>query len=283
MKRLAPEIDRLMWLVAEGRDPRAISEFEQRYPELRMELSNRIAMLSGLRMSGKKVVRRDIPRFRPTVQRPSRQIGRGWYVLAAAALGAVAFASYSFTVLNSRPVTKIPTVNSVRVDPPKPPEDSRVVYKRPELVPPITSDGGTAPSSTEQLPNAVTNNPMQKLVTVHADDLPLASALQLVGSSAGLRIELAPGMENDLVFLDYTGVPVSQVLEDLGSRYNFTAFPQENNHVLIIPARREPGRPSVVSTTPTAPSTSGSGSDGGTGGGVNPNTVKPETGSQGDR
>src|SRR5690242_17887642 len=104
MKHLPAEIERLMWLVAEGSDSRAIADFEARFPDLKHELSKRISMVRSLKSAGKTVHTDHIPRFVPRVAAPRPMFGRSMYIAFAVMLGALAFGSYSVTAWMNRPV-----------------------------------------------------------------------------------------------------------------------------------------------------------------------------------
>src|SRR5690349_8339480 len=106
MRRIAPEVERLMWLVAENRDPKAIADFELRFPELKGELAKHMAMVSGLRTAGKKTPPHSIPRFVPRYAHVQRR-PTGLYVALAFVLGAMAFGSYAgYTVLGNKQTPK---------------------------------------------------------------------------------------------------------------------------------------------------------------------------------
>jgi hypothetical protein len=109
MRKIAPEVERLMWLIAEERDPRAISDFESRFPELKLELSKHMAMVSGLKTAGRKVPEHRIPRFVPRhASAPRRQTGL--YIAVAFVAGALAFGSYAGVTLLRPEKTKTPIV-----------------------------------------------------------------------------------------------------------------------------------------------------------------------------
>ena len=231
MKRIAPEIERLMWLVAENRDPKAIADFEQRFPELRYELCKRIAMISGLKVAGRSVAKPPaIPRFAPKSV-PQAHPARAWYVLAAAAMCVVAFASYSVAVLGRHPSNSLPTVTPVNTAPPEAPPESRVVYKDPTGG---QSDSSVPPSQNSSLPIV---DPLDRPIDVTIEGAPLGSALSLIGAKAGLQVDVAPGLAEQLVDVDFAGASPKEIFAQLGSEYGFTAFPQEKGKVLIIPAR----------------------------------------------
>lgn len=234
MKRLAPDIERLMWLVAEGHDPKAIADFEARFPELRLELSKRISLVSGLKSAGKHVRPRQAPRFVPRSPAPKPAPTRGLVLAFAALIVAGAFATYVATTKLGRheaaPIAQ--SVDRRESGPPVAPAE-RPDGMRPIQVNPPTGD----PIPTPPPPMVRPNDPLQRIVTVKMDNAPIEGAVLMVCQQAHLRYEIAPGMPQDFISVDYEGVPAAQVLEDLGAKYGFTALPQEEGKVLIVPAR----------------------------------------------
>lgn len=234
MKRLAPDIERLMWLVAEGHDPKAIADFEARFPELRLELSKRISLVSNLKSAGKQVRPTQAPRFvpRPPADRPAPT--RGLIVALAALVAAIAFATYAVTAKLGRhdqpPVAQ--HVDGGSAGPP-------IAHpQNPDGMRPITVNPPTGDPIPTPPPQPVRrDDPLQRIVTVKMDNAPIEGAVLMVCQQAHLQYEIAPGMPQDFISIDYEGVPAAQVLEDLGAKYGFTALPQEEGKVLIVPAR----------------------------------------------
>jgi hypothetical protein len=245
MRKVAPDVERLMWLVAEERDPRAISDFEARFPDLKLELAKHIAMVSGLKNGARKVPPHEIPRFVPRYAQPRPIIARPALFAVALAACALVFGSVAIA-------------NFLVPKPPKPPP-VEPVNAGPLVTPGIKvqpSTGGGSGSSG--LPNPQTNtpsnpdvaqaeDPMDKPVTLRIDHAPLDAAVMMVCRQAGLIPEIPAGFPRFEVSMDYQGQSAGQILADLGAKNGFTALPQERGHVLFIPVR-----PDGTLKTPTA-------------------------------
>jgi hypothetical protein len=236
MKRIAPEVERLMWLIAENPDQRAVTDFESRFPEFRADLAKHIAMVDGLKTAGKKVPAQEIPRFVPRYTTPPRRPNRSLYVAFAFVLGALAFGTYSATVMLVNPPRPTPKVTDVVLSPPKlPPVETQPVHREPINTNPVD----LVPEKGVE--SVATPDPMDKVVDFKGQRAPLAAAITMVCKKAGIVCELAPGVPMDEVVLDYEGWSARDVLEDLGQKYGFSVFPQQEGAILIIPARKEDG------------------------------------------
>ena len=97
MNRVPNEVDELMWGVAESADPEAIAQFGARYPDCRIELARRIAMVESLKSAGKRAAAgMTPPSFEPRTPQvvPLRP---GMWLAAAVALVGLAYGSYVVT------------------------------------------------------------------------------------------------------------------------------------------------------------------------------------------
>jgi hypothetical protein len=236
MRRIAPEVERLMWLVAENQDERAIADFESRFPELRAELAKHIAMIDGLKTAGKSVPPREIPRFVPRYPTAPPRPNRTLYVAFAFVLGALAFGTYSATTLLSHPVQKPPVPNPVVISEPKQ-ADVVIPY-----VPPKSVNPDPQPVQDPAASEAVAKQDrMETVVSFKGERAPLTAALTMVCQKAGIVCELAPGLPSDEVVMDYEGLSARAVLDDLAEKHGFTVFPQTENVILIIPAKKDAG------------------------------------------
>lgn len=261
MKRIAPDVERLMWLIAEERDPRAVADFGERFPDLRHELSKRISMVSGLKDAGRKVPPHEIPRFVPKngVSMPT-PVNRSMYAAFAFVAAALAFGSYAARSVFTQTPPALPPVPAVNLTTPA--HNEEPVYTKPspgkaavpsnESGPPMANGGNTVEE----------DNPLLHPVTFHNVHAPLESALAQVCKQAGLTYQMAPGMPQVEVELNYDGEAAGNVLADLGKRYNFTPYPQERGSLLFLPVRPDA---EAGSNTPTSPPDS-TGSEGDSGG-----------------
>src|SRR5690242_7527723 len=87
-----------MWTLAEGGDPRAIAEFESRFPQLRPELARRVSIVKSMR-DARPTVAGVAPAFRLRAN-PIRS-GPPKLRLVAGGLGLVALAAASYVVTGS--------------------------------------------------------------------------------------------------------------------------------------------------------------------------------------
>lgn len=233
MKRIAPDVERLMWLIAEDRDPRAIADFEARFPDLKADLAKHFSMVKGLKKAGKKIPPHQIPRFTPRYE--TRTIGFNRTVAFALAIvvtivavGAFSIAAY---VLQPSPKPPAPPPDVV-VNPPKPP--ATVYTPPPKTIVPSPETGAGSSPQTERV---AADDPLLSPITLKVDHAPLVAAIEMVCRQAKLSADVGPGLSTADVSLDYEGEPAMQVLQDLGQKWGFTPLADERGKVLIIPVR----------------------------------------------
>lgn len=228
MKRLPPEVDRLMWTLAEEGSDRAFSEFEARYPEHRAELGRRIAMLRGLK--GQRASTRSrstVPAFVPREPRPAV---RRWAVPVALGLAGLAAASF----FGTRALLAAPEPVRPRLDRPSTPAVVRQDPPKPPTVVPEIKEVPTPPEVLE---------PYHRPVSLDIKRAKLIDAIHVVAATGKLEVEIAPGLANPDVELRYDQMSVIDILRDLGRQYAFTAFDQGDGKILIIPAVDDPPGP----------------------------------------
>jgi hypothetical protein len=239
MKRIPPDVERLMWLVAEQGDLKAIAEFEARFPDLKVDLSKRLSMIRGLKGAKRDAVATPaIPRFRP-VQRPTAPSGApklAW-VTAAVALAAIAVASFTFTnsLLNDKrevqvtPKVEIPKV----VAPPRTQVDSTQDRQWPNSV---QNDQGTP--RAPRVDDSVSPEQPEHLKPIKIDikGAPLKVVLLAIQEKSGIKLDVGPGMPDPTVDIEYDGKNALEILQDLGAKYGFTPFDQGNGSIVVVPA-----------------------------------------------
>lgn len=232
MKGIPPEIDALLWRLAEDGGPTARAEFEARHTRYGPELERRIRMVAELRQAGKTPTRR--PAFTPrpvrTVPAPRWAIG-GAVGMSVLAVGAVAY------VLAS---------GGERPEPPKSvsPVPPRTVQAAPATAP---------PSATPEKPTEIVQKEEPKDESKPAEtpkyllprevkitDTSLTRAIQLVAASGGLQVTVAPGFEDRKVTFDYPGLNTIETLKAMGNEFDFTVLEEQEGHVLVVPAREQP-------------------------------------------
>ncbi|MFY9234040.1 MAG: hypothetical protein WAO58_06220 [Fimbriimonadaceae bacterium] len=236
MKKVAPEIEELMWALAEARDSAAIDEFGQRFPELRGELGKRLALTQSLKGASPGGRAEDIPRFRPKPAPASIWTRPAAFGFATVLLFALAFGSYFITqrVAGNSPDnvsvgTQGPAVEPLQTDPlvasPKvPPVKTYVDPGNPTLNPGLNPEN--LPRHLRPQTLAIKSAKFMNVITVLAE-------------YCGLRIEMPdlPAAMADLTIeANYTDMTPMAMLSDLGTKYGFTPYSQGGNRVLLIPA-----------------------------------------------
>ncbi len=231
MKKVAPELESLMWTLAEDGNDRAIDEFGNRHPEMRTELLHRIQMVKGLRGAKKRTVEapKAIPRFIPKETKPSgpRYLVAG---LVLAALGALTFA---VTMM----VTPAPRGHK---EDPLPTQPSFVAPRQTVQTPLPQVDA--VPKVEPPTPAQTAADQGLKPGTLKIEHAPLMTVIQMISAVCGVTIEPAPGMPNPDVVVDYRNMNAMQMLRDLGKQYNFTPLDQHDGSILVVPAVDRSGK-----------------------------------------
>ena len=231
MKRVPPELDSLMWTLAEQGNDRAMDEFGERHPELRSELLHRISMVKGLRGEKKRTADppKAIPRFVPR----ETQSGSPMVVVGGLVLCAVAALAYLTTVLLS------PVQPTRRVEHPK--EGlPKIVVPAPSLNQPVVIKGETKPPAPPV--EEPSTEPALVKGSLKIDNARLLDVIQLISGTCKIRIDPAPGMPNPEVMVNYSDKNAMEMLADLGAQYGFTPLNQHDGSILVVPAR-DPNAP----------------------------------------
>lgn len=251
MSTIPPSLDELMWLIAEQDDPSALDAFGKRYPEYRGELAERLKMvhsLKGSKLAG-TIDPSFIPEFKPRAY--TRPLFPRWPAFAAASvlLVAVAFGSYVAVKKFAAPVpTTGPTAPIETVQPwvaNEPGVQTKPLVK-PNPEPPIPSGAVAAP----EIP------PYERPLDLRMEGVTLLEVVSTIVRLSGLSVEVAPGLQNDLVTMDYHGMTGQQMLTDLGKNLGFTPLEEGPGRLLLVPATD----PSVHEAPRSAPE-SASGKD----------------------
>jgi len=234
VKGIPPEIDALMWSLAEEGGPVAQAEFEARHARYGPELTRRIRMVAELRQAGKSPVHRPTFTPRPVKVAPTPR----WAVVSVVGLAVVAFGAVTYVAVSSGEKPK--TV--IQQDPPQ---------KTPE--PPKPQTTYTPPFHdpiVNNIPPEVPQDPPKKVPAymkprdIKIEQTSLTTAIALVAQGSGLQVTVAPGFEDRQVTLDYRGLNAIDTLHAMGEQYGFTVLQEEEGHVLVVPARpaQEPTR-----------------------------------------
>ncbi len=247
MNRFPPDVDELMWFLAEQGDPASIQSFERRYPEFHQELVRRIDMVRGLKgLVGPKKPVDTVPVFEPKtgIREPFRMPRPA--IMAAAAFGVLTlgYASYVATKnLVDRPEKTSPAM--VRNEP-----ERRGPYGAPSIKadPPIDDSLRTPkpyrPNDASQEQRPVALAPLDRPVDLVASRTTLIDALNQLAMAAGIGIEIAPQTPNLEISVTYRGASARTILRDMGATIGFTALEQTDHSVLIIPAT-DPRAPEI--------------------------------------
>ena len=245
MKGLPPELDRLMWAVAEDGGEQPIHEFVGRYPQYRGELMHRVNMVAGLRTQVRQPVRDEgqIPRFTPreSVQSPNPRI-----VSLALALGVAALAAASYTALSFvkvPPHTEPPKL--VAVAPAAPIQTPAPVFTNPSPTPP--------PPEANPKSIAETTGPayLRPQARIAIKDESLLIVLQSIAAESGMKIEVGPGFTDQRVSVDYHDTTPLDALQDMAKQYAFTVFDEGNGKFLVLPVADSVAASSPADTRPT--------------------------------
>ena len=222
MKGVPPEIDALMWSLAEEGGPVAQAEFEARHARYGPELTRRIRMVAELREAGKKPTHR--PTFTP---RPARVVPTPrWIVGAAVGLSILAVGAFAYVAASADERVPAPVLPHIVVDPPRLPAPK--VVRDPVVVP-----TPQPPNPTEPPPVAEHDKPRD----IKFEDKSLVDAISLLAASAKLKATIAPGFPDKNVTLDYGSIGVMDALKAMGEEYGFSVLEEEEGAILVIPAR----------------------------------------------
>lgn len=229
--RIPQDVERLMWIVAESNDPKAITDFESRFPEFGPELAKRRRMVTDLK--GAKTAQPTetrIPAFHLR-NAPAAPAPKGMWIMAGVALAALSVAAYSVTVMANHKAPVLPRIGTVSTAPIVTPPTTVYTSPKPPTQPETQQQPFQNPTSVQP---QVNNQDQPK--TLKLSNTSLLAALKMVGEMAGYRVDIAPGFEDQQVSIDYVQTSTSEMLKDLGMRYGFTAFDQGDGSIIIVPA-----------------------------------------------
>ena len=256
MTKLPPDIDRLLWDIAESHDPKAIDEFGQRFPHLRTELGKRLRMVESLKTARSKV-KNNIPQFKhqkPVPRTKSALLIAAW-ALALLALASASFLITKLAINGPQKVTSSQSLISTEQAPKKKninnqrERNGTNLYSKSELppngsgTPSVTGGGAGNAQESTQVQKA--NSSHNHLISMRLHNVPLQTAIDAVAISGHFSVQFAPGLSNPKVNMSYTDSPAIDVLKDLGQTFNFTPIRQSKHFYLLIPARNNSGNNST--------------------------------------
>jgi hypothetical protein len=233
-QRLPPDIDRMLWEIAESQDSNAYDDFEARFPQLVGELGKRIQLVRELRDARSSGSHRAVPHFDRRVPTRLGPQPKAILAMAFATLACLAIGAYVVTGRLANSAHVIPPI-PVPLGPP-----SSGFIENPLSNPPRTeSTGGQeipkTPDYTSKLSPPTEVAPYLKPQNVRIDRAKLQIAILAVATNGKLEVEFAPNMPNPDIRMDYRNMSAVDILKDLGPRFGFTAFREGGNKILIVP------------------------------------------------
>lgn len=238
MKGVPNDLDQLMWSIAESGDVAAADDFERRFPEWKVELESRIAMVRGLKHAkpASRPVTPEIPRFVPK-PKPAQAPQRMGWVVALSATAVLAFSTFIYVYLKPpEPVPIQTTEPTAKTQSTTDDWTTDELPSEPQAANPSASGAGSQPQP--QTPPPVTM-PWEHRHDLAIEGAPLVDVLSLIGDVTKLKVEIAPNMPNPTVTVTYTQRTGMEMLNELGRQYGFTALDQGKGSVLIVPATAE--------------------------------------------
>lgn len=261
MSRIPQALDELMWLLADQESPEAIDSFIQRYPHLRREMTRRALAVKDLRQSRPQEDRIPVPAFRKPTSGPlpaplkSFRLQTASLFVGAAGLVFAAFVAVRIGLAPAEPASEsAAAVLGAPESAPMPAPMSTPMTKttadlaqadragnakaEPEAA--TAPAEGTTPSPMDA---RSPENPAKNLdlrtarkVTIRMEQADLEDAVRLVCASAGLEAQIAPGMPQFKINLEYRETPALEILREMGANFGFSVFEQGQGVVLIVPA-----------------------------------------------
>jgi len=243
--KISPEVDRLMWLVAEENNSKAIEDFGNRFPDLRVELVRRLEMVRSLRGAGNKVRTLEVPAFRPKLVPSAPRVSyRLAFAAAAVAFAAIGLGTYALVSNSGR--LQAPRIQPIPTEMPTMPP--AVTYNE-HLPAPQPTQTPLVPQN--QVPNDIPDYMQPQNFEFHGTKL--AMALRMIATAGHFQIEIGPGLPDIEVSSNYGQVTPVEALKRLGEEFGFTAFAQEKGRVLIIPVKDADHDPGTAPTNTDHP------------------------------
>lgn len=240
MSKIPAEIDQMLWTVAEQQNMNAETEFLRRYPIYREELMRRKEAVSRLRTSrpgnppGTPLKPKTAPRFVPREKVATLPEPRKIVLVGALALAALAAASYTVTTMLTPPPTPSPLPQETQTTPQTPPSTVVQNEQPKQSAPDPGSSLGTGTPNPAPPVQAIPA--WEKPQSLAVKELGLIDVLKMIQIQSGMRVEIAPGMPDPKITVEYHDMSAMAMLDDLGRRYQFTPFDQGDGSVVIYPA-----------------------------------------------
>lgn len=233
-------VSELMWLLAEQGEPSAIEAFTKKYPEHRVELLHRVKILRGI-----KSVRSDgltsagsAAEFKPLSHIKELPKEFNWVPIKVGSgllgVGLVAFLLTSQFTGKTQSVQ----VQSPSVTQPTPATNSdpmERMYSLPQDRSTKVEPGKLDPGAMQPVPTAEPLALLQRHVTVKADEERLLGVLNEISLQTGLMFQIAPGLADSPLSVDFHDITAEEALREIGQMLNIGFFEQNPGQILIIP------------------------------------------------
>lgn len=224
--QIPPEIDELMWAIAENDTVDAVYDFEHRFPKYQQELMRRIKTVSALKAQGKTVPSREIPVFQARPIALDRKPIQ-WLGYAAVSLAVISTAVLAATRNKPTPAVKPVDVNT---------QSRKAIPELPIATPSVPIGQATPPIDPAKNPPPKPTNQFKKSDLI-LEVTKLHSAIQLIAASGEVTVTIAPGLENPDVQVSFTQMTAMEMLTALGKDYAFTPVVDGEKHILILPVK----------------------------------------------
>jgi len=228
------EIDELMWTVAEGGDPHAISEFGDRYPNMREELLKRLKTVQALKAGKRSVKAGAVPTFRTTQTKPVnwRPI---WATFAVTILAISAFGVWRINAAPT-PVVNVPTIN---VEAPKLPESNIEVDRGLPSPHSMNGERRTEPPINPPIVEPPTSVGLPIRTSLQVESASLHTAITMIADAGKLSVTIAPGTPDPVIRVDFQDMTPMDMLKELGQQYAFDTLLDGERAIIIIPKKDE--------------------------------------------
>ena len=257
MTPIPQQIDDAMWRLAEGGTMAERAAFVIEHPNYCDEMERRISLLTRFKHSREPHVPKG--RFVPSPTLAPANPVPNWLfafvclvVIASLGFAGVALVNFSKSrqiqaALARSPDARIPTPEPhVTTDSSRPeptgiqPTNNAVPPNPPSNPAPSPETGGFSgviqPTSPIQAPKPVPTSRWETVVTVRSDHTDLASAILAIAAQAHVSVELAPGLGNPEIQIDYRRQGAKAVLDDMGRTFGFSVLVQSETKALAVPA-----------------------------------------------
>lgn len=264
--KIPPDVDELMWAIAEQDDPNAVYQFEMRYPKYAEEMLRRLKAIDALKISGKVVDRTSVTPQVPAFR--NIEVAKPSYVVPAVVAGLTTVAIAAVIVVSNSRVNRLESPVAVNLNPATVNRNVDRNQSSQNLNPTVSTQQipnynlsqnnyvvppmNPTPSPSYSPPNYADSNslgmsePKKSLILEAA---PLHAAIMLVAEAGKLQVTLAPGLPNPEVKLNFENMTAKEMLDELGATYAFTVLPDGERRYLILPIKDEPEDPNTSERT----------------------------------